>query len=188
MAEKKEWVFLGIVMFIGLLILMKTVRFENRSDHIKLTVTQQKGAISTLDTLRKVSSKKIFHVSSINFPQKRMLEHKDLGKMGYSSNFFIDATTKMSVVSKGKYRFTVRSDDGFRLKIDDKVLCEYPGHRPMTTNTCTIHLSQKDHIFQLSYWQGGGPLGLSVKYHKIGTSKHHFVGDDSKNITFKESK
>ena len=188
MEEKKEWIFLGIVMFIGLLILINTVHFEGGSGHIKITVTQQKGAISDIDTPRKVSSKKTFHVRNINFPQKRMLEHKDLGQMGYSTNFFIDATTKMSVASEGNYHFHVRSDDGFRLKIDGKMICEYRGHRPMTTNSCKVHLSKKEHKFSLAYWQGGGPLGLNVKYQKVGMSKKYFVGDDSKDITFKELK
>ncbi|RLA72629.1 MAG: hypothetical protein DRG24_02385 [Epsilonproteobacteria bacterium] len=188
MEQKKEWVFLGIVIMIGVFILTKTIRFQGGDGNIKVIVTQQKGSISNIDTPRKVASKKTFHVTTVNFPQTRMLKHKDLGETGYSSNFFIDASVKMEVKSEGAYEFIVSSDDGFRLKIDNKVMCEHPGNRPMAANSCQVHLSKKSHLFELSYWQGGGPLGLIVKYKKMDTSQLRYVGEDSKEITFKESK
>ena len=89
MEQKKEWIFLGIVIMIGVFILTKTIRFQGGDGNIKVIVTQQKGSISNIDTPRKVASKKTFHVTTVNFPQTRMLKHKDLGETGYSSNFFI---------------------------------------------------------------------------------------------------
>ncbi len=188
MERKKEWIFLGIVIMVGVFILTKTIRFQGGEGNIKVIVSQQKGSISHIDTPRNISSKKIFHVSTIDFPETSMLKHKDLGETGYSSNFFIDAFSVMEVKSEGAYLFMVGSDDGFRLKIDNKVMCEHPGNRPMGTNRCKVHLSKKDHTFELAYWQGGGPLGLSVKYGKLGASQLYYVGEDSDEIIFKESK
>jgi len=116
MEQKKEWIFLGIVIMVGVFILTKTIRFQGGDGNIKVVVTQQKGSISNLDTPRKVSSKKTFRVTTVNFPQTRMLKHKDLGETGYSSNFFIDAFGVMEVKSEGAYEFIISSDDGFRLK------------------------------------------------------------------------
>lgn len=188
MQQKKEWVFLGIIILIGVFVLTKTIRLQSGEGNIKVVITQQKDGISNIDTPRSISSKKTFHVTTINFPQTRVLKHKDLGETGYSSNFFIDASVVMEVKSEGDYEFMVSSDDGFRLKIDNKAMCEHPGDRPMAATSCRVHLSKRNHLFALSYWQGGGPLGLIVKYKKIGTSRQYYVGDDSKEIRFKESK
>ena len=53
---------------------------------------------------------------------------------------------------------------------------------------CTATLKEKPYNFHLSYFQGGGPLGLQVyyKYDTIGT--RYFIGNNSEYIIFKAPK
>lgn len=183
----KETVLLLVVLFIGLLLVLKTVKFPTYGT-VNVAIMQQKGAIKTVDTQQKLSSTKHISVDSLNFLESRILEHPNLGKLGYTSNIFLKATTEMHVETSGEYTFFVTSDDGFRLKIDGVAVCEHPGDRPMRTTVCKKILNKKSHRFELLYFQGGGPMGLHVRYKFQGESSSHFIGEASKNMSFKEIK
>jgi hypothetical protein len=182
-----EKILLLIVLFIGVLLIVKTIKLPTTGT-VNIAIMQQKGSISTVDTVKKLVSTKNILVDSINFLESRILEHPSLGKLGYSSNIFLKAKTQMSVLHSGKYIFLVSSDDGFRLKIDNKTVCEHPGDRPMQTTICSVQLSKSTHKFVLEYFQGGGPMGLKVKYKLRNEGSSQFVGKDSKYISFKEMK
>ena len=186
-AKKREWAFLLFVAFLGIFLLVKTVRLSFDEGQIRLTISQQNGAIASIETARNVSSKKVLMLQTIDFPETRILQNKQYGKLGYSQNFFLDAEVDMVVKSAGKYRFTVRSDDGFRLLIDAKSVCQHPGDRPMQGTECVVPLSNGNHRFSLSYFQGGGPMGLQVTYQKIGEKASYFVGENSDDLRFKAS-
>ncbi len=182
-----EKIFLSIVIFIGLLLMFKTIKLP-LNETVNVTIMQQKGSISTIDTIQKISSTKKITVDSLNFLVSRTLEHPNLGKLGYSRNIFLKAETKMSVLKSGIYDFLVASDDGFRLKIDNKKVCEHVGDRPMQTTICKVKLSKSVHKFELLYFQGGGPMGLKVKYKSIDGKSSYFVGKSSEYIDFQEIK
>ena len=183
----KESILLGVVLFIGLLLVLKTVKFPTHGT-VSVAIMQQKGAIKTVDTVQNLSSTKHIAVDSLYFPESRTLEHPSLGNLGYTSNIFLKVTTEINVLKSGKYIFLVRSDDGFRLKIDNKIICEHPENRPMQTTVCKLTLTQAVHNFKLLYFQGGGPMGLKVKYKLKDESSTYFVGEDSQYMSFKESK
>jgi hypothetical protein len=182
-----EKILLSIVIFIALLLVAKTFKLPTTGT-VDVSIMQQKGAIATVDTVKKLSSTKHILVDSINFLQSRTLQHPNLGKLGYSRNIFLNAKTQMSVLKPGEYIFLVSSDDGFRLKIDNKTVCEHPGDRPMKTTVCRVNLSKSDHFFNLMYFQGGGPMGLKVRYRLKGDSSLYYVGANSKYIKFKAVK
>lgn len=183
----KEMVLLGIVIFIGLSLIAKTIKLPTYGT-VDIAIMQQKGAISTVDTPQKLSSTKHVSVDNINFLESQFLEHPSLGNLGYKANFFINVTTQMEVKIAGEYLFHITSDDGFRLKIDNKMVCEHPGDRPMTETVCSVNLSSQTHRFELLYFQGGGPMGLKALYQKKGDRKSTFVGETSKYMSFKEIK
>ena len=183
----KESILLGVVLFIGLLLVLKTVKFPTYGT-INIAIMQQKGAIKTVDTVQKLSSTKHISVDSLNFLESRILEHPSLGQLGYTSNIFLNATTQMNIEKSGEYTFLVTSDDGFRLKIDGNTICEHPGDRPMLTTVCKKVLDKKSHHFELLYFQGGGPMGLNVRYRFKGDISSYLVGEQSKYMSFKETK
>ncbi len=184
---KKEHVLLGIVVFIALLLLMKTVRLPHNGT-IKVTLMPQKGGISTIDTPKNIYDQKSFEVDSINFLNKTVLEHPGLGVLGYSSNFFMELTSTMKVTEAGDYFFDVASDDGFRFWIDNAMVCEHPGDRPFQTTTCKKVLNKGTHLVRLEYFQGGGPMGLKVLYRHSEQSSPVLVGKSSRYISFEEPK
>lgn len=183
-SKNKERGLLIIVVFIGLFIITKTVRFSLSDGEIALTITKQNGGIQTIDTRRNPANTHKMYVKKLEFPQGRMLKHAQYGKIGFSNNFFIDAEVLMHVKKASDVNFYVRSDDGFRLKIDNKIACQHPGDRPMRTTTCKMHLSPGIHPLSLSYFQGGGPMGLETKYQRAG-GKSYVIGEDSDEIVFK---
>jgi len=180
----KSHIFLYIVASIAIFVLYKTLSLPY-DGIIKVNISKQKGSIVTLDTPRKIANTQRISIERLFFPKSRMLSERRLGKLGFSQNFFIDAVVDMEVQEAGEYQFSVFSDDGFRLKIDEKIVCEHPDNRPYGKTECTTTLSKAIHHFELSYFQGGGPLGLHVRYGRKG-EKLYDIGKDSKFIVFKE--
>ncbi len=180
----KSHIFLYIVASVAIFVLYKTVSFPYNGI-IKVNISKQKGSIATLDTPRKIANSQQISVDRLFFPQSRMLSHKRLGNLGFSQNFFIDAVVDMDVLEAGEYQLSVFSDDGFRIKVDEKTVCEHPQNRPYQKTQCTLHLTKAKHHFELSYFQGGGPLGLHVRYGRKG-EKLYDIGKDSKYVLFKE--
>lgn len=183
---KKEWAFVLLVIGVGVLLLFKTVRFSFDEGEIALTITSQNGAILNIDTPRKPKATHSMQLRRIDFAEGRMLENDQYGKMGYATNFFLDASVTMNVLKAGTYRFTVRSDDGFRLLIDAQTVCEHPGDRPFRVSSCQEYLTKGKHGFVLHYFQGGGPMGLQVRYGPEGKTPRYFIGEDSDLMTFEK--
>jgi len=180
----KSHIFLYSVVLIAVFVLSKTISLPY-DGVIKIQISKQKGSIVTIDTPRNISNNQRISVDRLYFPQSRLLTQKRYGNLGFSENFFIDAVTDMKVLQSQEYHFNVLSDDGFRLKIDNKVICEHPENRPFSKTACSVKLTPGMHPFDLSYFQGGGPLGLHVTYGVQG-HKMHDVGKNSEFIVFKE--
>ncbi len=185
--RKAEWIFVTFVVVLGALILMKTVRLNWYDGNLQVTIVQQKGSLSYLDVPRNASDSRTMPMKRIDFYQGRMLENSQYGKLGYTSNFFLDIKTDMLVAKPALYRFDVSSDDGFRLKIDGKTICEHPGDRPFAATRCTTVLSKGKHRYELGYFQGGGPMGLKATYGEASSQHRFVVGEDSSTITFEKS-
>lgn len=185
--KKREWILMALVGVIGIFLLGKTVHFSLDSGEIALTLKQNDGGLVTLESPKKINLTQELFVRKLNFPEGRMLENAQYGKLGFSQNFFIDALTAIRVETAGKYQFDVRTDDGFRLEIDGKPVCDHVGNRPMQTTHCTHTLNAGTHRFALEYFQGGGPLGLQVYYRRADASKRHFIGENTTGITFERA-
>jgi len=180
----KSHIFLYSVVLIAVFVLAKSISLPYNGV-IKIQISKQKGSIVTLDTPRNISNTQDISIDTLYFPNSRVLTQKRYGNLGFSQNFFIVAVTDMKVLQSQDYHFNVLSDDGFRLKIDNNIICEHPENRPYSKTACVVKLSPGTHQFDLSYFQGGGPLGLHVTYGVEGF-KMHDVGKDSKFIVFKE--
>jgi len=184
---KKNSILLSMVILLGTFIIYKTIP-TTIQPFIKATVSQQKITVATIDTPRNTASSKIFYLDTIYFPEDITLKHAKMGALGYTSNFFIDFETTMDVTKKEIYHFLIASDDGFRLFIDGKPICEFLGDRPLAKNECTVFLEKGEHTFFLSYFQGYGRLGLQAYYRPTSSNAYNFVGVGSSSLTFKKLK
>jgi hypothetical protein len=179
----QEYYFLFFTILIALFLAFKMISFPANGT-LEVTVLQNRKALSHLDVERDIQAKKKIRVDTIDFLQGRLLEHPQIGKLGNSSNFFMDINTEMQVNKKGEYHFLIYSDDGFRLKLNGDPVCEFPGNRPMQLTSCKMQLDKKIYTFNLSYFQGGGPMGLKAYYQRSG-EKRHIIGKNTDLITFK---
>jgi hypothetical protein len=184
---KKNSILLGLVLLLGCFVLYKTSP-TTITPFIKATIAQQKTTIMTIDTPKNTASTKILYLDIISFPEDVILKHSKLGALGYASNFFIDFEATMNVSKKELYHFLIASDDGFRLFIDGKPICEFLGDRPLAKNECTVLLDKGEHLFFLSYFQGYGRLGLQAYYRPTSSNAYNFVGVSSPSLTFKKLK
>lgn len=185
--KRREWTFLLLVVLIGIGVLYKTVRLRDEGA-ILMVIEKQNGPLSKLDTPRKPSGREEMYVQAIDFFHGRVLENAQYGKLGFTTNFFIDFMARIQVRKTGMYRFYVESDDGFRMKIDGNTVCEHPQNRPFETTECDVRLNSGRHVLALSYFQGGGPMGLKASYVFEKKGRRYLVGEDSAYITFEKIK
>ena len=90
--------------------------------------------------------------------------HKDGRHSGitHSSVWFgIDYYGKFYVSKPGQYAFELRSDDGSRLEIDDRVLIDLDGVHPVDSRSAKIALSAGWHSIHVPYFQGP-PTSLAL--------------------------
>lgn len=187
MNSKKEYLLLSIIGVIACFIVLKTISFSSKGT-IKTVLIKQNGAILTLDTSRVKQNEEQFWINRIDFPQNVVLKHPQYGNLGYKENFFLDLSASLKVLQEGVYILAITSDDGFRLMIDEKTVCEFPQNRAMAATTCRVQLTKGEHLFKMSYFQGYGPMGLKAEYQKEGNPGTYLMGEDSKFFQFKEPK
>ncbi len=183
--SRNELVLLMIVLVIAAALIYKTVKWPLAAT-VHVTLVQQNAPIANLDMPRKPLATREFSVDVISFPETMELEHPNIGKLGASSNFFMTLRTNMIVKKSGIYRFSIVSDDGFRLKIDNHTICEHPGDRPMQESMCSTTLQEKAYQLELEYFQGGGPMGLKARYGYKHESLRYYIGESSDAVLFEE--
>ncbi len=170
---------LAILVYLGI----KTL-FWPRHQPIITNIYQQKNQIFNLDTPRQIIKQQQYFFDKIYFPQGNELFHENVGHMYYKENFFINLNTLMKVSASANFLFRIRSDDGFRLKIDNKLICESISEKAISTIDCRTKLSKGDHVIALSYFQGYGSLGLTLWY-QAEAGKQYIVGENSAITSFK---
>ena len=75
--------------------------------------------------------------------------------------FALDYQGTIYVPKAGEYGFHLSSDDGSRLYLDDKLVVDNGGVHSMADATGSVALTQGDHKFRLTYFQGPATaLGL----------------------------
>src|SRR5690606_16959403 len=60
----------------------------------------------------------------------------------------------------GTHDFTVRSDDGFQLKIGDQIFSQFDSDRGFDAPTASGTFEEGFYRFELVYWEHGGSAGL----------------------------
>lgn len=181
----KNIVLFALTCGLGIFLAIKTYPTKI-TPSIKAIIYQQKNNIQTLNSPKDITNSKIFYMDSINFPQGNTLKHPKIGELGYTTNFFIDFKAMITTLKSASYDFLIYSDDGFRLLIDNKPVCEFIKDRPFLKNKCTIHLKKGEHTLDISYFQGYGNLGIKAYYRISSSRKYKFIGENSKFIKFKE--
>jgi hypothetical protein len=113
-----------------------------------------------LPNFKKLKPIGALYTSSLNIPPRNCTE----GFPGITNRFewfAIDYTGRFWIDRPGKYQFSLLSDDGSKLYIDNKTVIDNDGGHPPIALTATIKLSGGIHSIRVSYFQGpGGGLAL----------------------------
>jgi PA14 domain len=149
-----------------------------------LVISKNRVGITDIHQARDIEMTKTVMVDRIDLADKSRFRHAKLGEIGYANDFFVDIDSPFSVKVAGDYIFYVGSDDGFVLNVDNKKLCEWTHDRPLTIDNCRVHLTEGEHQFKLSYFQGYGNAGLTMSYANADNGTQYLAGKNSKYIKF----
>jgi len=173
-----------ILMAIAGIIYMQTSLVELR-ETIAVTVLQNKHDIKSVNQKRNISKSKKYYLDQISFQaNENRLYHHAQGNIGYKEHYFIDFNASFSIESSAVYQFSITSDDGFALYIDNKLICEHASDRPLTKSMCSVALKPGTHDFKLKYFQGYGNVGLVALYKNTKENEFTPIGLDSSNLSF----
>jgi len=89
----------------------------------------------------------------------------DLG-CGVGSDNFSVRWTRRIYFDRGTYRFTVTSDDGFRLFVDNRMVLDKWVDQGPTTYTSDVPFSAGDHTIKMEYYQTAGEAVASLFWEK----------------------
>jgi hypothetical protein len=102
---------------------------------------------------------------------------------GIGSDQFSVHWTRDVYLDAGTYRFTVTSDDGFRLYVNDALKLERWINQAPTTYTVDVSLDSDYHTLELEYYENGGGAVARLSWEKItsaciaGVGADHWQGD-----------
>ncbi len=91
----------------------------------------------------------------------------DVARQVGSQRFGLIATTRVTL-KKGRYRLSVRSDDGVRVLVDGAVLIEDWSWHAAKTQSADLTLSEGEHDLWLEYFQIDGAMALSIELEALG--------------------
>jgi mono/diheme cytochrome c family protein len=100
----------------------------------------------------------------------------DLSAARRGSDYALRFEGFFQVDRTGAYRFTVTSDDGSRLYVDDKQVVNNDGIHPPQTKAGTVQLTKGVHKVVVGFFQGGGGAELDVQIDGPGLAKQGLSG------------
>jgi hypothetical protein len=106
-----------------------------------------------LPDFQKLKPKGTIYTTSLNVPP-RDFRTGFPGVTKRTEWFAIDYTGKFWIEKPAVYRFSLTSDDGARLYIDDQVVADNDGLHPPEVRSASLQLTGGIHTIRVSYFQG----------------------------------
>ena len=76
--------------------------------------------------------------------------------------------TSPVMFEEGMYRFTLTSDDGARLWLDNEYIIERWHQRPATTDEVDVYLEEGVHYLAVDYFEDGGYAMITLDWQRVG--------------------
>jgi len=176
--------FVALVVAAGLLIAHRIVPVGYVARPIRVTITQNRVPVASLDAPRDPLFVANAHVSTVDFLDGTSFEHRLFGNFHLTQDFFAELSTTMSVIVPGRYVFGVAADDGFRLEVGDRMLGQTTAPQSYSEQEFTTDLGVGTFAYRLLYFQGQARLGLQAFYRRADEERRYLIGEDSPFITF----
>jgi photosystem II stability/assembly factor-like uncharacterized protein/surface antigen len=94
---------------------------------------------------------------------------------GIGADNFSVRWTRAVYFDAGTYRFTVTSDDGFRLYVGDALKLDKWFDQPPTTYTVDVSLTAGNHNLKMEYYERGGGAVARLSWEKVSTGDNQWV-------------
>lgn len=91
--------------------------------------------------------------------------------------FGVDFDGVFNVTDAGPLYFRLTSDDGSQLSIDGALVIDNDGYHTTRSREAAVSLAAGPHRIAVPYWQGPGPLTLSLEVARPGESYEVFQFD-----------
>jgi mono/diheme cytochrome c family protein len=99
----------------------------------------------------------------------------DLGAARRNSNYALRFEGFFKVEQDSNYTFTLSSDDGAQIFVDDKLVADTDGIHPTTTKKGSVKLTKGVHRVAVTFFQGGGEAVLDVRVEAPGFGHHNLA-------------
>ncbi|MFT5129344.1 MAG: hypothetical protein ACI8W8_002966, partial [Rhodothermales bacterium] len=86
-------------------------------------------------------------------------------------NFLVRWTGSVHAESAGNYGFSIESDDGSRLYIDDKLVVDNWGLHAMEKKSATVELTAGAHTIRVHFWEASSDAGCILRWTPPGKSE-----------------
>ena len=100
----------------------------------------------------------------------------DLSVAGRPNNYALRFTSNLQIAKEGEYQFTLGSDDGSKLVINDEIVADCDGIHPHQTVEGHKILGVGFHEVVVEYFQGGGEATLEVEIAGQGLARQPISG------------
>ena len=80
---------------------------------------------------------------------------------------------------EGTFQFRLRSDDGAQLLVDGNLVINNEGYHAAHSAQGTVRLATGPHILAVPYWQGPGPMVLTLEVARPGEGYRVFRMDET---------
>ncbi len=173
-----------VLLLVAFFVYKKSTPIELDSK-VSMLIMQNSKPIRTIRDAQAIESKKSIYIDRIEFKNSNHLKHYKLGSIRpYTQNLFIRFSSDLELKEDKELYFYVNSDDGFALSVDDKEVCSFEKDRAMESTRCEALLKKGSRKVEILYFQGGGNMGIEVRYRIKGENRAYFFGEDSPNIRF----
>ena len=94
-----------------------------------------------------------------------------------SDKFALHFSSEIEIKESGDYIFYLKSNDGSKLFINEKVIINADGLHGFSGGICEINLSKGKHKVKVEYFQAGGGKGLELQYKGPNIEKQNIPAD-----------
>lgn len=110
----------------------------------------------------------------------------DVPQRKKKDRFALRFTGTIHIPRSGRYTFSIASDDGSRIYVDDKLLVNNDGLHGMSEKSGAVELTAGQHSFVVTYFDNGGGDGLAVNWAGPGFKKRP-IGPESLSVQGRET-
>jgi len=104
------------------------------------------------------------HFDPVQAYKKGFVREITLAPKAHDNNFAFRYDGYIKIAQSGIYSFTLASDDGSQLFIDNQIVVDNNGVHGMTARTGEVNLAAGFHQMRITYFDAGGATNLDLKY------------------------